>query len=218
MLFRSFQLFFVQPLKEMVDAIKLHVIFICNFFINSITCKNCTLKTEEDLTNEGFMVFKFIIFCIIANIGINEAFLDINADLIKEIQTQIVYLLFFYVSFTLCYYIFYLYGKLVKNPVHTIILSSNWLIVMVATTIVFQFTGILNPSHISQNGFSELMTMDILWTILVYFLILSVQLYQLHKKQIVKWFDVFAYLFSWIFFSFLLVVKGVIIQMLISKF
>ena len=76
MLFRSFQLFFVQPLKEIVHAIKSHVIFIYDFFINSITCKNCTSKTAEDLTNEGFMVFKFIIFCIIANIGINEAFFD----------------------------------------------------------------------------------------------------------------------------------------------
>ena len=217
MLFRSFQLFFVQPLKEMVFAIKSHVIFIYNFLINSITCKNCTSKTEEDLTNEGFMVFKFIIFCIIANIGINEAFFGINADLIKDIQTQIIYLPFFYVSFTFCYYIFYLYGKLVKNPVHTIILSSNWLILMIATTVVFQFTGLLNPSHISQNGFSELMTIDILWTILVYFLLLAVKMYQLYKKQVVKWFDVFVYLISWVFFSFLLVVKGVIIQMLISK-
>jgi hypothetical protein len=164
------------------------------------------------------MVFKFIIFCIIANIGINEAFFDINADLIKEIQTQIVYLLFFYVSFTFCYYIFYLYGKIVKNPVHTIILSSNWLIVMVATTIVFQFTGLLNPSHISQNGFSELMSIDILWTILVYFLVLVVQMYQLYKKQTIKWFDVFVYLISWVIFSLLLIVKGVIIQGLILKF
>jgi hypothetical protein len=218
MLFRSFQLFFVQPLKEMVFAIKSHVIFIYNFFINSITCKNCTSKTAEDLTNEGFMVFKFIIFCIIANIGINEAFFDINADLIKEIQTQIVYLLFFYVSFTFCYYIFYLYGKLVKNPVHTIILSSNWLIVMIATTIVFQFTGLLNPSHISQNGFYELMSIDILWTILVYFLVLVVQMYQLYKKQTIKWFDIFVYLISWVIFSLLLIVKGVIIQGLILKF
>jgi hypothetical protein len=218
MLFRSFQLFFVQPLKEIVHAIKSHVIFIYDFFINSITCKNCTSKTAEDLTNEGFMVFKFIIFCIIANIGINEAFFDINADLIKEIQTQIVYLLFFYVSFTFCYYIFYLYGKLVKNPVHTIILSSNWLIVMIATTIVFQFTGLLNPSHISQNGFYELMSIDILWTILVYFLVLVVQMYQLYKKQVVKWFDVFFYLISWVIFSLLLIVKGVIIQGLILKF
>ena len=94
MLSRSFQLFFVQPLKEMVYAIKSHVIFIYNFLINSITCKNCTSKTEEDLTNEGFMVFKFIIFCIIANIGINEAFFYINADLIKEIQTQMLNLCF----------------------------------------------------------------------------------------------------------------------------
>jgi len=218
MLFRSFRLFFVQPFKEMVDAIKSHVIFIYNFFINSITCKNCTSKTEEDLTNEGFMVFKFIVFCIITNIGINEAFLDINADLIKEIVTQIVFLLFFYISFTLCYYIFYLYGKLVKNPVHTIILSSNWLIVMIATTIVFQFTGVLNPNQISQKGFSDLMSNDILCTLLGYFLLLAVQVYQLYKKQVIKWFDVFVYLISWVFFSFLIIVKGVIIQMLISKF
>ena len=88
---------------------------------------------------------------------------------------------------------------------------------MIATTVVFQFTGLLNPSHISQNGFSELMTIDILWTILVYFLLLAVKMYQLYKKQVVKWFDVFVYLISWVFFSFLLVVKGVIIQMLISK-
>jgi hypothetical protein len=49
-------------------------------------------------------------------------------------------------------------------------------------------------------------------------LLLAVQVYQLYKKQVIKWFDVFVYLISWVFFSFLIVVKGVIIQMLISKF
>lgn len=216
MLYRSFQLFFVQPLKEIADAIKSHVIFIYNFCINSITCKNCTLKTDEDVANEGFMVFKFILFCIITNMAINEAFLGINSDLFKEMQSQIVFLLFFYISFTLCYYLFYLYGKLVKNSVHTIILLSNWLIVMVATTIVFQLTGILNPNRSSQNGSSDLITIDILCTILVYFLVLVVQMYRLYKTQIIKWFDVFAYLISWVIFSFLLIVKGVIIENLIS--
>lgn len=216
MLYRSFQLFFVNPLKEIADAIKSHIIFIYNFCINSVTCKNCTLKTDEDVANEGFMVFKFILFCIITNMAINEAFLDINSDLFKEMLSQIVFLLFFYISFTLCYYIFYLYGKLVKNSVHTIILSCNWLIVMVATTIVFQLTGILNPNRISQTGFSELMSIDILWTILVYLVVLVVQMYRLYKKQIIKWFDIFVYLISWVIFSFLLIVKGVIIQGLIS--
>ena len=89
---------------------------------------------------------------------------------------------------------------------------------MIATTIVFQFTGVLNPSQISQKGFLDLMSYDILCTLLGYFLLLAVQIYQLYKKQVIKWFDVFVYLISWVFFSFLIIVKGVIIQMLISKF
>ena len=89
---------------------------------------------------------------------------------------------------------------------------------MIATTIVFQFTGVLNPDQISQKGFSDLMSNDILCTLLGYFLLLAVQVYQLYKKQVVKWFDVFFYLISWVIFSLLLIVKGVIIQGLILKF
>lgn len=216
MLYRSFQLFFLSPLKDIVDILKSYIIFIYNFFIETLTSKNIRKKSEEELANEAFKIFKFIIFFILTNIGVNEAFLDINSDLLEEIKSEVVYLLFFYITFILCYYIFYLYGKLVKNSIHTIILSSNWLLVMVATTIVFQLTGILNPDRIPKTVLSDLMNKDVLWTILVYFVVLIIQIYRLYKSQIIRWFDILFYILSWFIFSFFLIIKGVIIQDLIS--
>lgn len=210
MISKSFQLFFFDPLKELYQGFQSYLIFVYSFVINVILLKNIVDKTADDLLQETFKVLKIIIFFIVANIAFNEIFRNIDSNLWNEFTSEGSYLAFFYISFLAFYYIGRFYEKITSNEVHKVIVLRYLLIVMLATILLFQITGIMNPNQKNQI-LSDLVFQDLSLLFLLFTLMVILHCIYLSKKKIIKWYDVFYYIFMIALIFILIMVNGLVV-------
>lgn len=78
MLVRICIIFFIAPLKELWRAIVDYVAYLYRFSINALLCKDVLNKSIDDIALEAFKIFKFLVFCILSNININDIFIDLQ--------------------------------------------------------------------------------------------------------------------------------------------
>lgn len=210
MMSKSFRLFFFDPLKELYQGFRSYIIFAFRFVINVILLKNIIDKTADDLLEETFKVLKIIIFFIVANIAFNEIFRNIDSNLWQEFISEGSYLAFFYISFLAFYYISMLYEKITSNGTHKVIVLRYLLIVMLATILLFQIDGIMNPNQknqlLSDLVFKDLSIIFLLFTAMVIF-----HCIYLSKKKIINWYDVFFYIFMIGLIFILIALNGLVV-------
>jgi len=211
MISKSFRLFFLDPLKELSQGFLSYINFTFRFILDAILLRNFSDKSSDELLLETFKILKVIVFFIVSNIAFNEIFRNIDSNLWHELISEGSYLAFFYISFVVFYYIGWLYEKITSNGVHKVIVLRYLLIVMLATILLFQIDGIMNPDQklhqlVSDWAFLDLALIFIFFTLMVIF-----QSIFLLKKKIIKWYDVFYYIFMIAVIFILMIVNGYII-------
>ena len=216
MLVRICIIFFIAPLKELWRAIFEYIAYLYRFSINALLCKDVLNKSIDDIALEAFKIFKFLVFCILSNITINDILFDRNSNLLNEIKSESSYLLFFILSFLLCYYLAAIYSTLRKNEYLKVVIARDWLLTMMITTIIFQLTGVLNPSGSSEAEIEDIITSDLAGLAFSYLALFLFQFYRMIRARLIRWYDFFFCLVSFSLYIFLLICKGVVIQLLIS--
>ena len=216
MLIRICTIFFIEPLKELWKGIVDYGIYLYRFSVNALLCKDVADKSIDDIALEAFKIFKFLIFCILANLTINEAFFDRDSNLLHELKSESAYLLFFIFSFLLCYYLAAAYFAIRKNEPLKVVISRNWLLTMMITTLIFQLTGVLNPGESSQKEIEEIIGNDLAGLAFTYLILFVFQFTRMLRAQLAKWYDALFCIISFALYIFLLICKAVVIQLLIS--
>ena len=173
--------------------------------------RNISDKTPDDLLLETFKILKIIIFFIVSNIAFNEIFRKIDSNLWHEIKSEGAYLAFFYISFLAFYYIGRLYEKITSNGVHKVIVLRYLLIVMLATILFFQIDGLMNPDHKKNQLLSNLAMNDLVLIFFIFALMVIFQSFYLLKKKIIKWYDMFYYIFMTALIFILIILNGHVI-------
>ena len=212
MLVKTCNLFFINPIKDVWSSIKNYIRFLIGFMMDVLLCRGVLNVTEDQLLEEAFKIFKFLIFCILANLAINEAFYDLNSDLLHEIKSESAYLAFFIVSFILCYYFGWGYGKITNNTVPKVMAVRVWLMIALITTILLQLTGILNPGHSSKSEIDQIIVSDIAGMIVGCGLLFIFQFYRLYRVGVAKWYDAIFYATCYSLYIILLSIKSTLIQ------
>ena len=216
MLVRIYRIFVVAPAKDIWAGILDYLTFLYRFSLNTLLCREVIGKSVDDIAIEAFKIFKFLIFCILANLTINEAFGNRDSDLIREMKSESSYLLFFIVSFLLCFYLAAAYSALRKNEYLKVVISRDWLLTMMIATVIFQVTGVLNPGESSQIEIEDTISTDLAGLAFSYLLLFIFQFRRMLRSKLVRWFDIFFCLICFSLFIFLLICKAAIIQLLIS--
>jgi hypothetical protein len=116
----------------------------------------------------------------------------------------------------LCYYLAAIYSTLRKNEYFKVVISRDWLLTMMITTIIFQLTGVLNPSGSSEAEIEDIITSDLAGLAFSYLALFLFQFYRMIRARLIRWYDFFFCLVSFSLYIFLLICKGVVIQLLIS--
>jgi hypothetical protein len=214
MISQSFRLFFINPLKDLIQGFLSYLKFIYGFIIDAIFLKNISGKTANDLLQETFKIFKIILFFIIANIAFNDIYRNIDSDLLKELISEGSYLVFFYISFLIFYYISRFYEKITSNSIHKTIVSRYLLIVMLATVFIFQIDGVMNPDKKNAKLIIDSAAVDLIVLFLLFSVLVCFQGICLLKKKLIKWFDLFYYLIVTALFLFLIFINGFIILLI----
>ncbi len=184
--------------------------------MNALFCKDVEDKSTDDIAREAFKILKSIIFLIIANLAINDVFFNQSSNVLHEIKSESAYLLFFIITFFICYYVSATYSLIRKNQYLKIIVTRNWLLTMIIATIIFQLTGVLNPNGISKIEMEDTITSGLTGIIFSYLIFFIFQFYQILRSKFAKWYDIFFYFASFSLYIFLLIIKAVVIQMLIA--
>jgi len=179
--------------------------------LDAILLRNISNKTQDDLLLETFKILKIIIFIIVSNIAFNELFRNIDSDLWHEVKSEGTYLTFFYISFLGFYYISRLYEKITSNGVHKVIVLRYLLIVMLATIIFFQIDGLMNPDYKKYKLLNDLAIKDLVYIFAFFVLMVIFQSFYLLKKKIIKWYDVFYYIFMTALTFILIILNGLVI-------
>ena len=216
MLIKTCKLFFIDPLRGVWSSIKEYTRFLRVFLFDTLLCRDVLHVTEDQLLIEAFKLFKFLIFCILANLAINEAFFDLNSDLMNEITSESAYLVFFVLRFVLCYYLGWIYEKLTGSSAHKVVAVRLWLMTTFVATVLFQLTGIMNPGQAAKAKIEEAIISDLAIMISAYALLFLFQFLRLYRARIVRWHDVIFYLAFYCICIFLLSIKSGLIQTLIS--
>jgi hypothetical protein len=177
--------------------------------------KNLSDVSSEDLLHDAFKFFKILIFVIVVNISINEAYFNMNSDLLHEIRSEAAYLSFFYFGFLFFYYLGSLYKKITTNNIHKVWLIRNWLMLIFVTTIIFQLTGVLNPDQIKVKMLEDQITKDVVIVYVIFLGIAILQTFKLIRKAQIKWYDAGFYLLAYSSFFVLIIMKGLIVQALL---
>ena len=211
MISKSFRLFFLDPLKELSQGCLSYINFTFGFILDAILLRNINDKTPDDLLLETFKILKIIIFFIVSNIAFNELFRNIDSNLWHEIKSEVTYLAFFYISFLAFYYIGRLYEKITSNGVHKVIVLRYLLIVMLATILFFQIDGLMNPDHKKHQLLSNLAMNDLGLIFFFFDLMIIFQSFYLLKKKIIKWYDMFYYIFMTALIFILIILNGHVI-------
>ena len=216
MLKRSFQLFLIEPLSDLWKGLASYLIFIYQYAIDFILIRNISDVSSENILQQAFKFFKIQIFIIVVNISINEIFLDKDSNLIHEFNSEIAYLSFFYISFLVYYYISALYIRFTSNIIHRVLVIRTWLMLIFILTIIFQLTGALNPDKLSEKIFLDLLSKDMLVVYLIFLLIKIYHVFKLIKRNQIKWYDSLFYIIIFASYLFLIIIKSIIIQKLLS--
>ena len=211
MISKSFRLFFLDPLKELSQGCHSYINFTFGFILDAILLRNINDKTPDDLLLETFKILKIIIFFIVSNIAFNELFRNIDSNLWHEIKSEVTYLAFYYISFLAFYYISRLYEKITSNGVHKVIVLRYLLIVMLATILFFQIDGLMNPNHKKNQLLSNLAMNDLVLIFFIFALMVIFQSFYLLKKKIIKWYDMFYYIFMTALIFILIILNGHVI-------
>ena len=211
MISKSFRLFFLDPLKELSQGCHSYINFTFGFILDAILLRNINDKTPDDLLLETFKILKIIIFFIVSNIAFNELFRNIDSNLWHEIKSEVTYLAFFYISFLAFYYISRLYEKITSNGVHKVIVLRYLLIVMLATILFFQIDGLMNPDHKKNQLLSNLAMNDLVLIFFIFALMVIFQSFYLLKKKIIKWYDMFYYIFMTALTFIVIILNGLVI-------
>ncbi len=206
MISKSFRLFFLDPLKELSQGCLSYINFTFRFILDGVLLRNISDKTPDDLLLETFKILKIIIFFIVSNIAFND-----NSKLWDEVKSEGSYLAFFYISFLALYYINRLYEKITSNGVHKVIVLRDFLIVMLATILFFQIDGLMNSDHNEHQLLIDLAWKDIAKMYIFFVLMVIFQSFYLLKKKIIKWYDMFYYIFMTALTFILMVLNGLVI-------
>lgn len=216
MFIAAVKLFMINPLLELWHGIKSNFFFLVQYLQSAVMCLNISSVTKEECLQDVFKVFKLLIFCVLTNVAINEAFFDINSDIVNDLGKEALYFLFFYFTFIIVYYIGFVYGKIVKSDIPKVFLVQNWMLIMITTTIVLQSTGVLNPSKSIQKILSVRIAEGVGYVVLAYFFLLIFQYFKLLKGHLIKWYDIFFYIMTYGIFFVLIVIKGLLIENLVK--
>ena len=211
MISKSFRLFFLDPLKELSQGCLSYINFTFGFILDGILLRNISDKTPDDLLLETFKILKIIIFFIVSNIAFNEIFRKIDSNLWHEIKSEGAYLAFFYISFLAFYYIGRLYEKITSNGVHKVIVLRYLLIIILATILFFQIDGLMNPDHKKHQLLSNLAMKDLVLLFFFFALMVIFQSFYLLKKKIIKWYDMFYYIFMTALTFIVIILNGLVI-------
>ena len=211
MISKSFRLFFLDPLKELSQGCLSYINFTFRFILDGVLLRNISDKTPDDLLLETFKILKIIIFFIVSNIAFNEIFKGNDSNLWHEVKSEGSYLAFFYISFLALYYISRLYEKITSNGVHKVIVLRDFLIVILATILFFQIDGLMNPNLNKHQLLSDLSLEDIGYMYIFFVLMVIFQSFYLLKKKIIKWYDMFYYIFMTALIFILMVLNGLVI-------
>ena len=211
MISKSFSLFFSNPLKELYQGFLSNLKFTFKFLVDTALLRDITNKTSDDVLLETFKILKIIIFIIVVNIAFNEIFRNIDSNLWNDLKSEGLYLVFFYISFLAFYYLSRVYERITKTSIHTTIVSRYQLVVMLATMIFFQVSGIMNPDQKKSNLIVELAVENLVIVVLLFCLLIVFQSVYLIKRKLIRWFDVFFYLFMSILIFILIFFNGFII-------
>lgn len=216
MIAQIIKVFFLTPLNQFKKTFFGYSFYLYQFCVNALLCKDVENKSTDDIAREAFKIFKFIIFLIIANLAINDVFFNQSSNVLHEIKSESGYLLFFIITFFICYYVSATYSFLRNNQYLKIIITRNWLLTMIIATIIFQLTGVLNPNGICKIEMEDTITSGLTGIIFSYLIFFIFQFYQILRSKFAKWYDVFFYFGSFSLYIFLLIFKAVVIQMLIA--
>ena len=215
MISKSFRLFFLDPLKELSQACLSYINFTFGFILDGILLRNISDKTPDDLLLETFKILKIIIFFIVSNIAYNEIYNGWDSNLWDEVISEGSYLAFFYISFLAFYYISRLYEKITSNGVHKVIVLRYLLIVMLATILFFQIDGLMNPDHKHDHKHDQFLGVLAIKDLLLIFgffsLMVIFQSFYLLKKKIIKWYDMFYYIFMTALIFIVIILNGHVI-------
>lgn len=211
MISKSFSLFFSNPLKELYQGFLSQLKFIFEFLVDTALLRNITNKTSDDVLQETFKMLKIIIFIIVANIAFNEIFRNIDSNLWNDLKSEGLYLVFFYISFLAFYYISRVYERITKTSIHTIIVSRYQLVVMLATMIFFQVSGIMNPDLKKSKLIRELATENLGIIFLLFCLLVVIQSFYLVKRKLIRPVDLLFYLFMSALIFVFIITNGMIL-------
>jgi hypothetical protein len=211
MISKSFSLFFSNPLKELFQGFLSQLKFTFEFLVDAALLRNITNKTSDDVLQETFKMLKIIIFIIVANIAFNEIFRNIDSNLWNDLKSEGLYLVFFYISFLAFYYISRFYERITNTNIHTIIISRYQLVVMLATMIFFQVSGIMNPDLKKSKLIRELATENLGIIFLLFCLLVVIQSFFLVKRNLIRRVDVLFYLFMSALIFVFIIINGMII-------
>ncbi len=211
MISKSFSLFFSNPLKELFQGFLSQLKFTFEFLVDTALLRNITNKTSDDVLQETFKMLKIIIFIIVANIAFNEIFRNIDSNLWNDLKSEGLYLVFFYISFLAFYYISRFYERITNSNIHTIIISRYQLVVMLATMIFFQVSGIMNPDLKKSKLVAELATENLGIIFLLFCLLVVIQSFFLVKRNLIRRVDVLFYLFMCALIFVFIIINGMIL-------
>ncbi len=211
MISKSFSLFFSNPLKELYQGFLSQLKFIYEFIIDTALLRNITNKTSDDVLQETFKMLKIIIFIIVSNIAFNEIFRNIDSNLWNDLKSEGLYLVFFYISFLAFYYLSRVYERITNTSIHTIIVSRYQLVVMLATMIFFQVSGIMNPDLKKSKFLAELAIENLAIIFLLFCLLVVIQSFYLVKRKLIRSIDVLFYLFMSALIFVFIVLNGIIL-------
>jgi hypothetical protein len=177
--------------------------------------RNLSAVSSEDILQHSFKFFKILVLIIVVNISINEAFFELKSSLFHEFLSELVYLIFFYVGFLFYYYIGAIYQRISGNRIHKVWVIRHFLMLIFVTIIIFQLTGVLNPSQMKEITHDSRITNDILVVILVFISLAIFQSYKLIRKAQIKWYDTGFYFLVYASFIILVLFKGGIIKQIV---
>ena len=210
MIRESFNLFFIQPIKELLIVFLSYLKFIHRFIVDTVFLTNIQ-KDENELLDDTFKLLKIIIFFIVSNIAYNEIFKNLDSNLWKELISEGSYIIFFYVSFLIFHYISKFYEKITSNTIHKVIVLRYLMIVLIGTVFYFQMDGIMNPNQENQNIYYDKAMADMSIVFLTFAALVFIQGIYLLRNRIIKWFDLLYYFILIALIFILIVVNGLIV-------
>ena len=82
---------------------------------------------------------------------------------------------------------------------------------MLATILFFQIDGLMNPDHKKNQLLSNLAMNDLVLIFFIFALMVIFQSFYLLKKKIIKWYDMFYYIFMTALIFILIILNGHVI-------